>query len=71
MKLLHKIFKRNFLNKIFEWTISYKNESIIPKPSRSFGGNIYVKVDLSSYATKIDLKNVAHFDTSSFALKQI
>ena len=40
-----------------------------PKPFRSFGGNINVKVDLSSYATKSDLKNVAHVDTSSFALK--
>ena len=36
---------------------------------RSFGRNINVKVDLSSYATKADLKNVTHVDTSSFALK--
>ena len=28
-----------------------------------------VKVDLSNYATKSDLKNVTHVDTSSFALK--
>ena len=40
-----------------------------PKPFRSFGGNINVKVDLSNYATKTDLKNVTHVDTSSFALK--
>ena len=40
-----------------------------PKPFRSFGGNINVKVDLSNYATKTDLKNVTHIDTSSFALK--
>ena len=40
-----------------------------PKPFRSFGGNINVKVDLSSYATKTDLKNIAHVDTSSFGLK--
>ena len=40
-----------------------------PKPFRSFGKNINVKVDLSSYATKTDLKNVIHVDTSSFALK--
>ena len=26
-------------------------------------------VDLSNYTTKTDLKNVTHFDTSSFALK--
>ena len=40
-----------------------------PKPFRSFGGNINVKVDLSNYATKTDLKNVTHIDTSNFALK--
>ena len=40
-----------------------------PKPFRSFGININVKVDLSSYATKTDVKNVTHVDTSSFALK--
>ena len=40
-----------------------------PKPFKRFGGNINVKVDLSNYATKTDLKNVAHTDTSSFALK--
>ena len=40
-----------------------------PKPLRSFGGNINVKVDLSNYATKTDLKNITLIDTSSFALK--
>ena len=40
------------------------------KPFRSFGGNINVKVDLSNYATKTELKNVTQFDTSSFALKK-
>ena len=40
-----------------------------PKPFKSFGRNINVKVDLSNYATKTDLKNVTHIDTSSFALK--
>ena len=28
-----------------------------------------VKVDLSNYATKTDIKNISHIDTSSFALK--
>ena len=36
---------------------------------RSFGENINVKLDLSNYATKTDLKNVTHVDTSSYALK--
>ena len=40
-----------------------------PKPFRSFGANIKVKVDLPNCATKTDLKNVTHVDTSSFALK--
>ena len=40
-----------------------------PKPFRSFAGNITVKVDLSNYASKTDLKNVTHVDTSRFALK--
>ena len=35
------------------------------KPFTSFGGNVNVKVDLSNYATKTDLKNVTHVDTSS------
>ena len=40
-----------------------------PKPYESFGGDINVKVDLSNYATKTDLKNVSHKDVSTFALK--
>ena len=39
------------------------------KPYEPFGGNINVKVDLSSYATKADIKNISHVDTSSFAIK--
>ena len=40
-----------------------------PKSFRSFEGSINVKVDLSNYAIKTDLKNVTHVDTSGFALK--
>ena len=40
-----------------------------PKSFRSFGRNINVKVDLSNYATKADIKNISHVNTSSFALK--
>ena len=39
------------------------------KPYEPFGGYIKVKVDISNFATKTDLKNVTHVDTSSFALK--
>ena len=40
-----------------------------PKPYEAFSGDINVKVDLSNYATKADIKNISHVDTSSFALK--
>ena len=39
------------------------------KPYEAFEGDINVKVDLSNYATKTDIKNISHVDTSSFALK--
>ena len=41
-----------------------------PKPFKNFGRNINVKVDISNYATKADIKNISHVDTSSFALKR-
>ena len=34
-----------------------------PKSFISFGRNINVKVDLSNYATKTDIKNISHVDT--------
>ena len=40
-----------------------------PKPFRSFGRNINVKVDLSNYATKTNIKNILHVDAAIFALK--
>ena len=41
-----------------------------PKPFKShFGDSIKVKIDLSNYARKTDIKNISHVDTSSFALK--
>ena len=40
-----------------------------PKPFRSFGRNINVKVDYSNYATKTDIKNIVLVDTSSFTLE--
>ena len=38
-------------------------------PYRNNRGDIKVELDLSNYATKIDLKNVTHVDTSNFASK--
>ena len=46
-----------------------KMSQYFPKPFRSFGGNINVKVDLPNYATKTDLESITHIDNSNFALK--
>ena len=41
-----------------------------PKPFNSdFEDSIKVKIDLTNYATKTDIKNISHVDTSSSALK--
>ena len=40
-----------------------------PEPFEPFGGDINIKVDLSNYATKADIKNISHVDISSFALE--
>ena len=41
-----------------------------PKPFNShFNDSIKVKIDLSNYATKADIKNISHVVTSRFALK--
>ena len=47
----------------------YKMNQYFPKPYEPFSGDINVKVDLSNYATKADIKNISHVDTSSFPLK--
>ena len=39
------------------------------KPYEQFGGDINVKIYLSNYAAKTDIKNISHIDSSSFALK--
>ena len=49
--------------------ILYKMSKYFPKPYKLFGRDINVKVDSSNYATKDDIKNITHVDTSSFALK--
>ena len=41
-----------------------------PKPFNShFGDSIKVKIDLSNYAIKTDIKIISHVDISTFALK--
>ena len=53
----------------FYWFQLYKMSQYFPKLYETFGGDINVQVDLSNYATKADIKNISHVDTSSFALK--
>ena len=48
---------------------SYKMSKYFPKPYEPFGRDINVRVDLSNYATKKDIENITHVDTSGFALK--
>ena len=40
-----------------------------PKPYEPFDEDINVRVDLPNYATKTDIRNISHVDTSAFALK--
>ena len=47
----------------------YKMSQYFPKPYEPFGGNINLKVDLTNYATKDNIKNITHVDTYNFALK--
>ena len=42
-----------------------------PKPYEAFTRVINVKVDLSNYATKSDIKNISHVYASSFALTNL
>ena len=39
------------------------------KPYKPFGGDINLKIDLSNYATKTDIKSISLVDTSGFAKK--
>ena len=46
-----------------------KKSQYFPKPYEPFGRDINVKVDQSNYATKADIRNISHVDTSSFGKK--
>ena len=46
-----------------------KISQYFPKPYEPFGGDVNIKVDLSNYATKTDIKNISQIDASSFALQ--
>ena len=51
------------------WFYHINMSWLFPKPKKSFGRNINVKVDLPNYETKADIKNISYVDTSGFALK--
>ena len=59
----------NSFNSWIDKKTLYKMSQYFPKPDEPFGGDINVTVDLSNYATKDDIKNITHVDTSSFASK--
>ena len=48
--------------------VYYKTSTYYP-PYKNSRNNIKVELDLTNYATKNDLKNITHVDTSSYALK--
>ena len=48
--------------------LNYKMSAYCP-PYRSYSNNVKIKLDLTNYATKKNLKNVTHVDVSSFASK--
>ena len=52
-------YKRHFI----------KINQYFPKSFRNVGRSINVKVDLSNYATKADMKKISHVHTSNFELK--
>ena len=47
---------------------SIKMSEYFPKPPSDYK-NIKVKIDLTNYATKKDINDITHVDTSNFALK--
>ena len=51
------------------WFYRIEISKYFPKGYRTFDRNIKVKVDLSNYAIKADIKNISHIDTLSLTLK--
>ena len=56
--------KTRFSSDVFKTRLHLiKMSHNFPKPYEAFGGDINTKVDLSNYATKVDIKNISHVDT--------
>ena len=47
----------------------YKMSHYFPRPYKQLGGDINVTIYLSNYATKKDINDITHVDSSNFALK--
>ena len=52
-----------------DYLTDYKSRSDYLTDYKSRSGNVKVELDLKNYATKEELRNITHADTSSFALK--
>ena len=59
----------NSFNSCSDRKTLHKMSHYYPKSYRGFSGKFSVKVDLSKYATKLELNEVTRIDTSNFALK--
>ena len=69
LRIIHiSILKKKGYDNLFSSWID-KKDLVQFQPYEAFNGDINVKVDLSNYGTKADIKNISHNDTSSFALK--
>ena len=61
---------KGYDNLFNSWIVKKDLFQYFPKPfNPHFGDSIKAKIDLSNYATKTDIKNISHLDTSSFAFK--
>ena len=69
MKRYENSFNSWIDKKDLVWLYCIKMSLYSPKLYEPFGRDINVKVDLSNYATKADIKNFSHIDNWSFVWK--
>ena len=56
IRLIIGLIKKTLIKILLNAILLYKMSQYFPKLLRSFGGNVNLKVDLSNYAMKTDLK---------------
>ena len=59
---------KGYNSSVNSWFVNNDMSEYFPEP-KSFGGSVKVELDLSNYATKVDLKIAAGVDTSKFGRK--